>query len=104
MLVAASPGDGETVKSPDELRLTFDRPVTAGLATVLMHNPTGEQVVAGRPYNPPGAPDVVAVAMPRTRYAGTYAVVWSVPSGRAEPVAARSGSRSTRPAGWSRTR
>jgi len=86
VLVSMSPADGEFAKSPDELRLTFDRPVPAGLATVRMTNPTGEQVVAGRPFNPPGAADTVAVAMPKTRYGGTYSVAWSMPSSRLEPV------------------
>ncbi len=90
VLVSASPGDGEFVKSPDEVRLTFDRPVPAGLATVRMTVPSGAQVVAGRPYNPPGAGDTVAVAMPKTRYQGTYSVAWSVPSSRIEPISGTS--------------
>lgn len=86
VLVAAAPAAGEVVTSPDELRLTFDRPVPAGLATVHMADPYGEQVVAGRPYNPPGAADVVAVPMPPTRFAGTWSVAWSLPSSRLEPI------------------
>jgi len=90
VLLSTSPADHEFVRSPDELRLTFDRPVPAGLVTVRMTNPTGEQVVAGRPFTPPGAPDTVAVAMPKTRYGGTYSVAWSVPSSRLEPISGTS--------------
>ncbi|WP_433279479.1 copper resistance protein CopC [Pseudonocardia xinjiangensis] len=90
VLVSVSPGAGELVKSPDEVRLTFDRPVPAGLATVRMTSPSGEQVVAGRPRNPAGAADTLAVAMPPTRYAGTYSVAWSLPSSRLEPISGTS--------------
>jgi copper transport protein len=86
VLVAVSPADGETAKSPDEVRLTFDRPVPAGLATVHMTAANGQQVVEGRPYAVSGDPNTIAVPMPRTRYAGTYSVAWSVPSGTLEPV------------------
>jgi copper transport protein len=86
LLMATSPAADELVKSPDELRLTFDRPVPAGLATVRMTSPGGEQVIAGRPWNPPGAADTIAVSMPPTRYAGTYSVAWSLPSSRLEPI------------------
>ncbi|HEX2299000.1 MAG TPA: copper resistance CopC family protein, partial [Pseudonocardiaceae bacterium] len=86
VLVAAAPRDGEVVKSPDEVRLTFDQPVPAGLATVRMTNVHGEQVVADRPYNPPGAAETVAVPMPETRFGGTYSVAWSLPSNRLEPI------------------
>lgn len=88
VLLTAAPAADEVVKSPDEVRLTFDRPVPAGLATVHMADPYGEQVVAGRPYNPPGAADVVAVPMPPTRFAGTWSVAWSLPSSRLEPIGA----------------
>jgi methionine-rich copper-binding protein CopC len=90
VLLSTAPAAGEFVKSPAEFRLTFDRPVPAGLVTVRMINPTGEQVVAGRPFTPPGAPDTVAVAMPKTRYGGTYSVAWSVPSSRLEPISGTS--------------
>ena len=90
VLLSTSPADGEEAKSPDELRLTFDRPVPAGLVTVRMTNPTGAQVVAGRPFTPAGAPDTVAVAMPKTRYGGTYSVAWSLPSSRLEPISGTS--------------
>lgn len=86
VLVAVSPTDGELVKSPNEVRLTFDRPVSAGLATVRMTVPSGQQVVEGRPYAVSGDPNTIAVRMPPTRYAGTYSVAWSVPSGTFEPV------------------
>jgi copper transport protein len=85
-LVSTSPSDTEVVTSPDEVRLTFDQPVSAELATVRMTKPNGDQVVHGRPHNPPGASDTIAVPMPDTRYAGTYSVAWSVPSSRLEPI------------------
>lgn len=86
VLVSLSPSDGETVKSPDEVRITFDRPVPAELATIQMTDPAGERIVSTRPYNPPGADDAIAVPMPKTRYEGIYSVVWSVPSSRLEPM------------------
>jgi methionine-rich copper-binding protein CopC len=86
VLVAVSPTDGELVKSPEEVRITFDRPVPAGLATVHMTVPAGQQVVEGRPYAVSGDPNTLAVRMPPTRYAGTYSVAWSVPSSTLEPV------------------
>jgi len=85
-LVSLSPSDGETVKSPDEVRITFDRPVPAELATVQMTDPAGERIVSTRPYNPPGADDTIAVPMPEARYEGIYTVVWSVPSSTLEPM------------------
>lgn len=86
VLVSVSPKDGETVRSPDEVRITFDRPVPAELATVQMTDPAGERIVSTRPYNPPGADDTVAVPMPKARYEGIYSVVWSVPSSTLEPM------------------
>jgi methionine-rich copper-binding protein CopC len=86
VLVSLSPKDGETVRSPDEVRITFDRPVPAELATVQMTDPAGERIVSTRPYNPPGADDSIAVPMPKTRYEGIYSVVWSVPSSTLEPM------------------
>lgn len=86
VLVSASPADGEFVKSPDEVRLTFDQAVPAELATVRMTKPNGEQVVDGRPYHPSGDSDTIAVRMPVTRYVGTYSVAWSLPSTRSEPL------------------
>ena len=86
VLVSLSPADGETVKSPDEVRITFDRPVPAELATIQMTDPAGERIVSTRPYNPPEADDTIAVPMPKTRYEGIYSVVWSVPSSTLEPM------------------
>ena len=85
-LVSLSPSDGETVKSPDEVRITFDRPVPAELATVQITDPAGERIVSTRPYNPPDADDAIAVPMPEARYEGIYTVVWSVPSSTLEPM------------------
>ena len=85
-LVSVSPSDGATVKSPDEVRLTFDRPVPAGLVTVRMTVPSGDQVVEGPPQPVAGEENSVAVPMPLTRYGGTYSVAWSVPSSTLEPI------------------
>lgn len=90
VLVSISPSQDEIVKSPDEVRLTFDRPVPAGLATVRMTNPKGDDVVSGRPRNPADAPDTVVVSMPPTRFAGSYSVAWSLPSSRLEPISGTS--------------
>jgi methionine-rich copper-binding protein CopC len=99
VLLAATPAEGETVKSPDEVRLTFDRPVPAGLATVRMTIPSGQQVVEGRPYTVSGDTHTLAVRMPPTRYAGTYSVAWSVPSSRPEPVSGALGFHVFAPSG-----
>lgn len=87
VLRSTSPGNSENVKSPDEVLLRFDRPVPAGLATVRIISPPGDQVVFTRPYNPAGHDDTVAVAMPPVRYGGTYTVAWALPSDRLEQVA-----------------
>lgn len=86
VLTSTSPGNGEIVKSPDDILLSFDRPVPAGLATVRMLNPSGEQVIFRRPFRPSGRADTIAVPMPKTRYAGTYTVAWTLPSSRLDPV------------------
>ena len=86
VMVSLSPGDGEIVKSPDEVRITFDRPVPAELATVQMTSPAGKRLVSTRPYNPPEADNAIAVPMPKTRYEGIYTVIWSVPSSTLEPM------------------
>jgi copper transport protein len=91
VLVAASPADGEIVKSPDELRLTFDRPVPAGLATVRMTAPSGLLIADGRPHTAPDDTRVLTVPMPQTRYAGTYSVAWSLPSHTLEPISGELG-------------
>ncbi|WP_235875292.1 copper resistance CopC family protein [Saccharopolyspora aridisoli] len=87
VLRSTSPGNAENVKSPDEVLLRFDRPVPAGLATIRIISPPGDQVVFTRPYNPVGQDDTVAVAMPPVRYGGTYTVAWALPSDRLEQVA-----------------
>lgn len=87
VLRSTSPGNAENVKSPDEVVLRFDRPVPAGLATIRIISPPGDQVVFTRPYNPAGHDDTVAVAMPPVRYGGTYTVAWALPSDRLEQVA-----------------
>lgn len=89
VLVSAGPAAGEVVKSPNEVRLTFDRPVPAGLATVRMTTPQGQQVVEGRPQAAADDPNAVTVAMPRTRYGGTYSVAWSLPTSRLEQIGGR---------------
>lgn len=86
VLRTTSPGNSETVKSPDDVELTFDRPVPAGLATVRIINPPGEQVVFRRPVNPPDRPDTISVPMPKTRFGGTYTVAWTLPSQHLEPL------------------
>lgn len=86
VLRSTSPGNTETVKSPDQVLLTFDRPVPAGLATVRMFNPSGHQVVFARPVRPTGRADTISVPMPTTRYEGTYTVSWTLPSSGLEPI------------------
>lgn len=85
-LVSLSPRDGQTVRSPDEVRIRFDRKVPAELASVQITSPAGKRIVSTRPYNPPGADDTIAVPMPETRYEGIYSVIWSVPSTTLEPM------------------
>ncbi|GAA4544457.1 copper resistance CopC family protein [Pseudonocardia xishanensis] len=90
LLVSSTPEMHELVQSPDEVRLTFDRPVPAALATIGITSATGDQVVSGRPYRPADAgDDTIAVAMPETRYEGTYWVSWSVPTANWETAQGR---------------
>ncbi|MFC4948615.1 copper resistance protein CopC [Pseudonocardia sp. GCM10023141] len=86
VLLSTSPGNDEFVKSPNELRLTFDRPVSAGLAMVQMTAPLGQQLVEARPQNVPGDANSITVPMPKTRYGGTYSVAWSLPTSWLEQV------------------
>jgi copper transport protein len=86
VLVTTSPGSTEVVKSPDAVVLTFDRPVPAGLATVRVLDPDGSQVVFERPVHPDGRADTISVPMPAERHEGTYAVAWTLPSSRLQPV------------------
>ena len=86
VLRTTSPGSTETVKSPDQIQLTFDRPVPAGLATIRVLNPPGEQVVFERPVHPDGREDTIAVPMPMTRYEGSWTVAWTLPSSGLEPL------------------
>ncbi|WP_436393837.1 copper resistance CopC family protein [Amycolatopsis sp. MEPSY49] len=86
VLVTTSPGSTEVVKSPDAVVLTFDRPVPAALATVRVLDPDGSQVVYTRPSHVDGRDDAISVPMPAERHEGTYAVAWTLPSSRLEPV------------------
>jgi copper transport protein len=86
VLRSTSPGESEVVKSPDHVLLTFDRPVPAGLVTVRVIDPTGDQVVFERPVHPDGRTDTVSVPMPPQRYEGTYSVAWAMPSSQLEPI------------------
>lgn len=86
VLRTTSPGSTELVKSPDHVLLTFDRPVPAGLATVRILDPDGSQVVFERPVHPDGRADTISVPMPKERHEGTYAVAWTLPSDRLEPL------------------
>ncbi|MEQ7004708.1 FixH family protein [Actinopolymorpha sp. B17G11] len=85
VLRSTSPGNGETAR-PERLLLTFDRPVPAGFVTVRMTDPYRREVVLDRPSRVDGRADTISVPMPRTRFAGTYAVAWSLPSSQLEPV------------------
>ncbi|WP_439382831.1 copper resistance CopC family protein [Amycolatopsis lexingtonensis] len=86
VLVTTSPGSTEVVKSPDAVVLKFDRPVPAALATVRVLDPDGSQVVYTRPSHVDGRDDTVSVPMPAERHEGTYAVAWTLPSSRLDPV------------------
>lgn len=87
VLTTTSPGNGQLVKSPDHVLLTFDRPVPAGLATVRVLDPaTGDQVVFERPVHPGGDPNTISVPMPKERHQGTYAVSWTLPGSGLQPV------------------
>jgi copper transport protein len=81
VLVSTTPADHALADADEEVRLVFDRAVPTALVTVRMTGPSGAELVTGRPYRPSGAgADTVAVAMPETRYEGTYSVAWSVPT------------------------
>jgi copper transport protein len=82
VLRSTTPGVGSNIR-PDDLVLTFDRPVDAGLATVLLTDPYRRPVDPGRPFQVDGRAETVAVSLPEQKYAGTYAVAWRVPAGAA---------------------
>jgi copper transport protein len=86
VLRSTSPGESEIVKSPDQVLLTFDRPVPAGLVTVRIIDPNGDQVVFERPVHPGNREDTISVPMPPQRYEGTYSVAWTMPSSQLEPI------------------
>jgi copper transport protein len=86
VLVTTSPGSTKVVKSPDAVVLTFDRTVPAALATMRVLDPDGSQVVFERPVHPDGRADTISVPMPAERHEGTYAVAWTLPSSRLQPV------------------
>jgi copper transport protein len=86
VLRTTSPGNEEVVKSPDNVLLTFDRPVPAGLVTVRIISSLGDQIVFDRPVHPDNREDTVSVPMPPARYEGTYSVAWTMPSSQLEPV------------------
>ncbi|NKQ57896.1 copper resistance protein CopC [Amycolatopsis sp. K13G38] len=86
VLRTISPGNNEIVKSPDQVVLTFDKPVPAGLATLRILDPDGNQIVFERPVNPPGHPEQISVPMPSQRFEGVYAVAWTLPSRSLEPI------------------
>ncbi|WP_020667776.1 copper resistance protein CopC [Amycolatopsis nigrescens] len=85
VLRSTSPGAGVTAR-PDELVLTFDRPVPAGLATVRLTDPYHREIDPGVPTHPDGRADTISVPIPKQKYAGTYSVAWSVPTERLESV------------------
>ncbi|MGH4027101.1 MAG: FixH family protein [Pseudonocardiaceae bacterium] len=87
VLVSATPGDGDLVAvPPEQVTMTFSESVEAGLAMVRLFDPYGEQVRTGRPANPEGRPDTLAVTMPAQTFMGTYTVSWRVLSGDSHPV------------------
>jgi copper transport protein len=86
VLRSTSPGNEEVVKSPDNVLLTFDRPIPAGLVTVRIISSLGDQIVFDRPVHPDNRADTISVPMPPARYEGTYSVAWTMPSSQLEPV------------------
>lgn len=82
VLRSTTPGVGSNIR-PDDLVLTFDRPVDAELATVLLTDPYRRPVDPGQPFQVDGRAETVAVPLPEQKYAGTYAVSWRVPAGAA---------------------
>ncbi|MCI2415850.1 copper resistance protein CopC/CopD [Saccharopolyspora sp. K220] len=79
VLRSTSPGAGATAR-PDDLLLSFDRPVPAGLAVVRMTDPYDREFDPGRPTHPDGRADTISVPIPKQKYAGTYHVAWRVPT------------------------
>jgi copper transport protein len=80
VLRSSSPGVGSTIR-PDNLVLTFDRPVDAGLATVRLTDPYHREIDPGRPGHAGGRAETISVPLPKQKYAGTYTVAWNVPTG-----------------------
>ncbi|MTD56346.1 copper resistance CopC family protein [Amycolatopsis pithecellobii] len=79
-LRSSSPGVGSTIR-PDDLVLTFDRPVNARLATVRLMDPYHREFDPGRPAHSGDRAETVMVPLPKQKYAGTYTVAWRVPAG-----------------------
>jgi copper transport protein len=80
VLRSTTPGVGSNIR-PDDLVLTFDRPVDAELATVLLTDPYRRPIDPGQPFPVDGRVETVAVSLPKEKLAGTYAVAWRVPAG-----------------------
>lgn len=78
VLVSSVPGNGQVTR-PDNIVLTFDRPVPAGLSTIRMTDPYRRPVDPGRPVHADGRDNTISVPVPKQKYAGTYSVAWSVP-------------------------
>lgn len=80
VLRSSSPGVDSMVR-PDNLVLTFDRPVNAGLATVRLTDPYNRAIDPGRAGHDGGRAETISVPLPKQKYAGTYTAAWSVPTG-----------------------
>ncbi|NKQ57452.1 copper resistance protein CopC [Amycolatopsis sp. K13G38] len=80
VLRTTSPGVDSTAR-PDNLVLTFDRPVSANLATVRLTDPYHRPIDPDRPVHANGRAETISVPLPKQKYAGTYSVAWSVPAG-----------------------
>ncbi|WP_027935615.1 copper resistance protein CopC [Amycolatopsis sp. ATCC 39116] len=78
VLVSSAPGNGQVTR-PDDIVLTFDRPVPAGLSTIRMTDPYKRPVDPGRPVHADGRDNTLSVPVPKQKYAGTYTIAWSVP-------------------------
>lgn len=83
-LVGSDPADGSVLaRSPGQVTLTFDEPVSLPARSVRVFDADGTPVVA-----PPSARDaVITVDLPDQLEDGTYAVAWKVISADGHPVA-----------------
>lgn len=84
-LIASTPAEGATVPvAPNQLQLTFDGAVQAGMSTVAVTGPDGTQWTVGQPTV---TGTVLTVPVQPAGPAGQYTISYRILSGDGHPVA-----------------